>query len=71
MIAILKAKYAFISSLLFYLVANPETYRFTESIFGSLFEILSPSGAVTPTGLLVHTALFFLTMWALMMIPAS
>jgi len=66
---LLKAKYSFISALVFFIVANPETYKFTQMIFGSLFEVAHPMGAATPAGMLLHTGVFFLAMFALMMIP--
>jgi hypothetical protein len=66
---LLKAKYAFISALIFFIVANPETYKFTQTLLGGLFEVAHPMGAATPNGLLLHTVLFFLAMWGLMMVP--
>jgi hypothetical protein len=66
---LLKAKYAFISALIFFIVANPETYKFTQMLLGSFFEVAHPMGAATPNGLLLHTVLFFLAMWGLMMVP--
>ena len=65
----LKAKYSLISALVFFIIANPETYKFTQSLFGGLFEVAHPMGAATPTGLIFHTVLFFLAMWGLMMVP--
>jgi len=65
---LLKAKYSFIAALVFFIVANPETYRFTERIFGSLFLVANGS-CPTPAGVLLHTAVFFAAMWGLMMIP--
>ena len=66
----LKAKYSFISALVFFIVANPETYKVTQSILGSFVEVAHPMGAATPTGLLIHTVVFFLAMLGLMMIPS-
>lgn len=65
----LKAKYSFISALVFFIVANPETYKFTQMLFGGLFKVAEPMGAATPAGLLLHTAVFFFAMWGLMMVP--
>ncbi len=65
----LKAKYSFISALAFFLVANPETYKFTQRIFGGLFQVAQPMGAATPAGLILHTVVFFGVMLALMAIP--
>ena len=66
----LKAKYSFISALVFFIVANPETYKFTQMLFGRFFEVAHPMGAATTTGLLLHTFVFFLAMFGLMMIPS-
>jgi hypothetical protein len=65
----LKAKYSFISALVFFIVANPETYKFTQILFGGLFKVAEPMGAATPAGLLLHTVVFFFAMWGLMMVP--
>jgi len=66
---LLKAKYSFISALVFFIVANPETYKFTQTVLGSLFEVAHPMGAATPSGLLLHTVIFFFAMLGLMMVP--
>ncbi len=66
---LLKAKYSFISALVFFIVANPETYRFTQMVFGSFITVLN-AGAVTSAGLALHTVVFFLAMLGLMMIPS-
>jgi hypothetical protein len=66
---LLKAKYSFISALVFFIVANPELYKFTQQVFGRWFQVSQPMGAATPWGLLLHTALFFLAMLGLMTVP--
>jgi uncharacterized membrane protein YjjB (DUF3815 family) len=66
----LKAKYSFISALVFFIVSNPELYKLTQSVFGGLFMVAHPMGAPTPMGLLLHTAVFFAAMLGLMMIPS-
>ena len=66
----LKAKYSFYSTLVFFLVANPETFKIVHWMLGSLIgAIASPGGCPTPLGLFLHTGLFFLVMMALMMFP--
>ena len=64
----LKAKYSFYSALVFFLVANPETFKVTQMVLGSLVTIAN-GGCPTPTGLLVHTIVFFLALLGLMMFP--
>jgi hypothetical protein len=65
----LKAKYALYSALVFFVVANPETYRVTNNAFGWLVVIADPAGHPTPLGFFVHTFLFFLLLWGLMLFP--
>jgi hypothetical protein len=55
----LKAKYSLISALVFFIVANPEFYRFTRMVYDG------PDA----TMLIIHTVLFFFAMLGLMMVP--
>ena len=64
----LKAKYSFYSALVFFLIANPETYKLTQSIFGFFFTV-STGGCPTPGGLFLHSILFFLILLGLMLFP--
>lgn len=66
---LLKAKYAFYSTLVFFLVANPETFKLTQRVFGSLLTVASDSGCPSPYGFFFHTGVFFLVLWALMLFP--
>jgi hypothetical protein len=66
---ILKVKYSLYSTLIFFLIANPETYRFTQSVFGSL--IASKSGSPSSYGFFLHTFIFFLAILGLMMFPSD
>ena len=53
--------------LLFFIIANPFTYRLTNSLLGGLIGRLSdPSGCPTSTGLIVHSVVFGLTVYGLM-----
>lgn len=65
----LKAKYSFYSTLVFFLVANPETFKLTQRLFGSLFSIASDGGCPTAYGFFFHSLLFFLVLWGLMLFP--
>jgi hypothetical protein len=65
----LKIKYSFYSTLVFFLVANPETFKFMQQIFGSFITIASIGGCPTVNGFFLHTFLFFIVMLALMMFP--
>jgi hypothetical protein len=65
----LKAKYAAYTALVFFLVANPETYKLFQRALGSWVEIASDGGCPTPAGFFIHTGLFFLLLWALMLFP--
>ena len=64
----LKAKYSFYSALVFFLIANPETFRLTQMFFGSIVT-LANGGCPTPMGLFVHTILFFFVLLGLMLFP--
>ena len=64
----LKAKYAAYTALVFFLVANPETYKLFQRAFGTWVKI-ADDGCPTPQGFFIHTGLFFLLLWALMMFP--
>lgn len=66
----LKAKYSFYSALVFFLIANPETYKAFQTVFGDFITIAGPGGCPTPFGFVFHTILFFLSMLALMMFPS-
>jgi hypothetical protein len=64
----LKAKYSFYSALVFFLIANPETYKLTQTLFGWMFTI-SNGGCPTPFGLFFHSFVFFLVLLGLMLFP--
>jgi hypothetical protein len=66
---ILKAKYAFYSTLIFFLIASPETYKMSQSLLGWALTIIDRSGAPTASGFFLHTAFFFLVLWAAMLFP--
>ena len=65
----LKAKYAFYSTLIFFLIANPETYKMTQQFLGFIFNISSENGCPTPIGFFFHTILFFFVLWGIMLFP--
>ena len=65
----LKAKYAFYSTLVFFLVANPETFKLTQRFLGGVFAMASDRGCPTAYGFFFHTLLFFLVLWGLMLFP--
>jgi len=69
MASALKAKYAFYSTLIFFLIANPETFKMSQNVFGWLFLVADRGGCPTATGFFLHTALFFLVLWAAMLFP--
>jgi hypothetical protein len=66
----LKAKYSFYSALVFFLIANPETYKLMNGAFSPFIgQLANPAGCATPLGLFAHTILFFFVILALMMFP--
>ncbi len=66
---LLKAKYSFYSTLVFFLFANPETFIIFQRVFGNLVTFVTSSGMPTITGIFINTCLFFLTMMGLMLLP--
>ncbi len=65
----LKAKYSFYSTLVFFLIANPETFKLTQRVFGGLFQVASDKGCPSTLGFFFHTLLFFLVIWGFMLFP--
>jgi hypothetical protein len=63
-----RVKYSFYSTLVFLLVTNPMTYRFTQSMFQGFFQILQ-NGVPTPAGYFLHAVLFFFIILGIMMFP--
>ena len=52
------------SALVFFVVANPETFRVMRKVFGSW--VSSPTGCPSPGGLALHTVVFMLVTWGMM-----
>ena len=65
----LKAKYAAYTTLIFFLIANPETYKLLQKFVGGWVNIASEGGCPTPMGFFLHTGLFFLVLWSFMLFP--
>lgn len=65
----LKAKYSFYSALVFFLVANPETFKLTQRFLGGFLTIASEGGCPTAYGFFAHTLLFFFILWGMMLFP--
>ncbi len=65
----LKAKYSFYSTLVFFLVANPETFRLTQRLLGGFITIASEGGCPTAYGFFLHSLVFFLVLWGMMLFP--
>lgn len=53
--------------LVFYIIANPVTYRFVNSVLGGMIgRIADVSGCPTTLGLIVHSLVFGLVVYSLM-----
>lgn len=61
----LKAKFSFYSALLFFLIANPVTFKFTNSLMNGI----ATNGCPTAFGFLLHTVVFFLASYGIMTFP--
>jgi hypothetical protein len=53
-----------LSGLLFFIIANPETFTIVRRIFGKW--VASATGYPTMLGLLLHAVIFFLIVWGIM-----
>ena len=60
----LKFRISLMSALLFFVIANPETFKIIKKVFGSW--VSSPTGCPTMSGLVLHSVVFLLITWALM-----
>ncbi len=60
----LKFRISLMSALLFFVIANPETFKMIKKVFGSW--VSSPTGCPTMSGLVLHSVVFLLITWALM-----
>ena len=61
----LKVKFSLLSALIFFLVANPVTFRFVNSIIPGV----ANNGCPTAFGFVLHTFVFFLVSFAVMLLP--
>lgn len=61
----LKVKFSLYSTLLFFLVANPLTYKVVNSIVSGV----AVSGCPTAFGLFLHSLVFFGLSYAIMTLP--
>lgn len=65
----LKAKYAFYATLIFFIIANPETFKLTQKALGWITFIADSGGCPSAIGFFIHTGLFFLVLWSAMLFP--
>jgi len=59
--------YSFQAAILFLLVASPMMYRVVQMVFGGLFTV-AVDGCPTIAGLLLHTVVFGLLVYVLMVV---
>ena len=52
------------SALVFFIIANPDTFRLMRRVFGSW--VSSPTGCPSTKGLFLHTVVFMLVTWGMM-----
>jgi hypothetical protein len=63
----LKFKYSLYSTLAFFLVANPVTFRFVNSLIAGV----AVNGCPTAFGFMLHTLVFFGVLYGLMSLPSD
>jgi hypothetical protein len=59
-----KLTISIISALVFFIVANPETFKLIRRVVGSW--VATPTGCPSMTGLVLHAAVFMLVVWGMM-----
>jgi hypothetical protein len=52
------------SALVFFVIANPDTFRLTRRVFGTW--VSTPTGCPSARGLVLHTIVFLLVTWGMM-----
>jgi len=55
----------------FFIFANPETFRIIHGLVGHSLPIIKGTGVPTPAGFFLSAFLFFATMLGLMMLPSE
>jgi hypothetical protein len=63
-----KFKYSFYSALIFFFVSSPIMYQFTQKLNGHMIQISDQAGCPSNSGLLLHTVLFLIIIFAVMCI---
>jgi hypothetical protein len=63
----LKFKYSLYSALAFFLVANPVTFKFVNSLIAGV----AVNGCPTAFGFMLHTVVFFVVLYGLMSLPSD
>ena len=63
----LKFKYSLYSALAFFLVANPVTFKFVNSLIPGV----AINGCPTAFGFILHTLVFFGVLYGLMSLPSD
>lgn len=66
---LLKIKYSIYSALVFFLLANPVTYKVVQNLIGGLVKIADTAGCPTLAGVGVHSVVYFLVLYGLMALP--
>ena len=57
------------SALVFFIIANPDTFRLVRKVFGSW--VSTPNGCPSMGGLALHTVVFMLVMWGMMNVKSE
>jgi len=63
----LKFKYSLYTTLLFFVLASPTSFRISSRLFGG--SVSSPSGCPTAVGFALHTFVFLVGLYGLMSLP--
>jgi hypothetical protein len=61
-----KVRAALLAAVIYFIIANPMTYKIVDAIIGTFIPIASASGCPTFAGLLFHTFVFFCVTYFIM-----
>lgn len=61
-----KVRAALLAAVIYFIIANPMTYKIVDGIIGTFIPIASASGCPTFAGLLFHSFVFFVITYFVM-----
>jgi hypothetical protein len=63
-----KIKYSFYAALIYFFISAPVMYQITNKLNGHIFNVVDQAGCPSNSGLLLHTAIFFIIIFITMVL---